>query len=259
MTSTSLTRDPETLNGYIYRQLRRIGLLDYPAIRFSQSIRINRYSSGDIIFERGAKVTEWTLVVSGLVAMNVSTSQYDSIPLVIYGIGSWFGEDAILNNELSQGTYQCLSDSVVMQMNEYAFKELHKSEVGFNSKMNYLIAKRYQRIAELHTLQKIGTPCMKVVMGIAYVSEALYTELETQQSIESITIPVSQTVLASLCGVSRTTLSEYILKLAKHKMIQTNYGKVQVMQVSKWKKLIARHQSSSIIVPVNDIDEFLKI
>lgn len=257
--SNHIDADPSRINGFVYRQLRRIGLLNSPAARISDSIRINRYVSGEILFDRGDRITDWTMVVSGLVAKNIVTADNESVPLIIYGIGAWFGEHSILNAELSQGCYQCLSDTVAMQMNEASFRELHKFEVGFNRRINELMAKRYQRISELHTLQKIGTPCMKVVMGIAFVAEALYSELEGDQVVDRITIPVPQAVLASLCSVSRTTLSEFVQKLDQRGWVEANYGRVHVLQIPKWKMLIARYQALKVLIPITDIDEFLRI
>jgi len=49
-----------------------------------------------------------------------------------------------------------------------------------------------------------------------------------------VEIPIAQTTLASLCGVSRTLFSEYVQQLSSKGWIKISYGKLEILSIAAW-------------------------
>jgi CRP-like cAMP-binding protein len=115
--------------------------------------------------------------------------------------------------------------------------ELFDTEPGFARYIARLEAWRAQKKTEMLILMKLGNPCLRVVMGIAQFAQALVSRSErpvTEGMDGGIAIPVTQAVMAAMCGVSRAVFSEYVQPLAANGWLTISYGRIELLSITTW-------------------------
>lgn len=220
-------------SSYIQQRLRKLGLSDAVAAHTATLVKVQSLDAGRKIWAKGGEVSHWHYLISGLVSASISTTNSESTPLSIYGKGAWFGEQSIINRKPSFARY-----------------------------VAKLMAWRVQKTSETLTLMKLGNPCLRVVMGLAQFAEALAYKSDRPPTIgfgEGVEIPIAQTTLASLCGVSRTLFSEYVQQLAQNGWLKISYGKLEILNIGTW-HAFARSQREDSVAHLNaSIGELLQV
>jgi predicted transcriptional regulator len=93
---------------------------------------------------------------------------------------------------------------------------------------------------------KLGSPCLRVVMGICFFIEShiLGTKSVAASNLShTIDMPITQEILASLCGVSRSRFSSFIHLLEKGGWVSTAYGRIKILRVDVWLRFSERQRS----------------
>nr|WP_315847851.1 Crp/Fnr family transcriptional regulator [uncultured Rhodoferax sp.] len=249
-------------SSYILQRLRKLGLSDAVAAHTATVVKVQSFDVGRKIWVKGSEVGHWQYIISGLVSASISTTNSESTPLSIYGKGAWFGEQSIINRKPSFADYVCLTATEVLTLPATTFDTLFVQEPHFARYVAKLMAWRVQKTSETLTLMKLGNPCLRVVMGLAQFAEALAYKSDRPPTIgfgEGVEIPIAQTTLASLCGVSRTLFSEYVQQLAQQGWLKISYGKLEILNIGTW-HAFARSQREDSVSHLNaSIDELLQI
>ncbi len=248
--------------GYVYTRLRRLGLSDALAAQTAPGIKVQSFVAGRKMWTKGGEVSHWNYIMNGLVSASIPTTNSESTPISIYGKGSWFGEQSIINRKPSFADYVCLTATEVLCMPSSTFDALFAQEPEFARHVAKLMAWRVQKNSETLTLMKLGNPCLRVVMGLAQFAEALAYRSERPPTIgfgEGVEIPISQNTLASLCGVSRTLFSEYVQQLAQHEWLKLSYGKLEILNIATWHRFARRQREESINTLNPSIAEMLEL
>lgn len=235
--------------GYVYHRLRRLGLSESTAQQVVPLVKVQSFEAGSKMWAKGSEVHYWQYIMGGLVSAAIPTTNSESTPISIYGKGAWFGEQSIINRKPSFADYVSLTASEVLCMPAATFDALFLQEPNFARSVAKLMAWRVQKTTETLTLMKLGNPCLRVVMGLAQFAEALAYRSERPPTVtfgEGVEIPVSQTTLASLCGVSRTLFSEYVQLLAQHEWLALHYGKLEILKISTWLRFARRQRDDSV-------------
>jgi CRP/FNR family cyclic AMP-dependent transcriptional regulator len=123
------------------------------------------------------------------------------------------------------------------------------------------MAWRVHKTSETLMLMKLGNPCLRVVMGLSQFAEALAYRSDRPPTIgfgEGVEIPVSQGVLASLCGVSRTLFSEYVQQLANSGWLKISYGKLEILSVTTWHTFAHRQRERNLSNISPTVEELLE-
>lgn len=226
--------------------LQQAGVSESMARSVAPQLVIRGYDAKQVIWARGGEVRSWQFIISGLVAATMPTQEERSVPIIIYGDDSWFGEKPILNRMPSHFEYVCLSETQVFMIPAAVLWTLFDTELGFARYIAKLASWRGQKTSEMLTLMKLGNPCLRVVMGIAQFAEALVSRSERPATTGldgGIAIPVSQTVIAQLCGVSRAAFSEYLQPLALDGWLAISYGKIELQSIATWHRFSSARRS----------------
>ena len=234
--------------GYVYTRLRRLGLSDAIAAQTAPLIKVQSFGVGKKLWAKGAEVQHWQYIMDGLVSASIPTTNSESTPISVYGKGAWFGEQSIINRKPSFADYVSLTATEVLCMPASTFDTLFIQEPGFARYVAKLMAWRVQKTSETLTLMKLGNPCLRVVMGLAQFAEALAHRSERPPTVafgDGLELPVAQSTLASLCGVSRTLFSEHVQQLAQHGWLELSYGKLEILNVSTWHRFARRQREDS--------------
>ncbi len=202
-------------------------------------IKISSFEDGQVIWSKGSKIDSWRFIITGLVAASVESTSGLLMPISIYGEGSWFGEQSIINRKTSYADFVCLSSTEVMSISSEIVLELMETQPTFALYLTRLMAWRVQKTSEMLMLMKFGNPCLRVVMGLSQFAEALFYHSDRPPTVgfgQGVEIPVKQKVVADLCGVSRTIFSEYVQKLAAAGWLTISYGKLEILSLPNWHK-----------------------
>lgn len=247
---------------YILQRLRKLGLSDIVAAQTATLVKVQSFDAGRKIWSKGSEVGHWHYIIGGLVSASISTTNSETTPLSIYGKGAWYGEQSIINRKPSFADYVCLTSTEVLTLPAATFDALFVQEPHFARYVAKLMAWRVQKTSETLTLMKLGNPCLRVVMGLAQFAEALAYKSDRPPTIgfgEGVEIPIAQTTLASLCGVSRTLFSEYVQQLAQQGWLKISYGKLEILQIDTW-HAFARSQREDGVNHLNaSIGELLQV
>ena len=76
-------------------------------------------------------------------------------------------------------------------------------------------------------------------MGLALFAEAMASSsshLPHFELEESLDIPLKQSLLAAMCGVSRGIFSVCVIKLADAGLVRVNYATVVLLELTTWRK-----------------------
>lgn len=227
------------MSHYAAQILRKAGVSEPVALSFAPQLTLASYEAQDVIWAKGGKVRSWQFIISGLVAAAVPTQDARSVPITVYGPDSWFGEQPILNRMPPHLEYVCLSPTQAIAMPTAVLRYLFDTEPGFARYIATVAAWRAQRKAEMLVLMKLGNPCLRVVMGIAQFAEALVSRSErpvTEGLDGGVAIPVTQAVMAGMCGVSRAVFSEYVQPLAADGWLAISYGRIELLSIATWRR-----------------------
>ncbi len=253
---------PPAANSYVYTRLRRLGLSDALALQTTPLVKVQAFEVGKKIWTKGGEVQHWQYIMNGLVSASIPTTNSESTPISIYGKGSWFGEQSIINRKPSFADYVCLTATEVLRMPASTFDALFGQEPEFARYVAKLMAWRAQKTSETLMLMKLGNPCLRVVMGLAQFAEALAYRSERPPTVafgEGVEIPIAQNTLASLCGVSRTLFSEYVQQLAHNEWLTLHYGKLEILNISTWLRFARRQREDHVNMLSPSITELLEV
>lgn len=232
---------------YAYQLLKSLGFSEQRVRRVLPRIKVESLEPGHIICHKGARPEAWTHVVSGLVSAGIPDKDGAVTPINIFGPGTWFGEVSILNRQALLLECICLTPVRILTMPLGYAVEAFEHEAEFSRHIAHLVAWRAQQQAEMLTLMRQGSPQLRVVMGLARFAEALHnsnSHLPTNDPDDFQEIPLKQSLLASMCGVSRGIFSECVQQLAAADWIRLNYATLALSNVQAWHKFSNNHRNS---------------
>jgi CRP-like cAMP-binding protein len=236
------------MSTFAYQVLKKTMMTDQGAVRAAAESRVRSFEAGATIWKKGAVVEEWSYVISGLVSESTPVSKAESLPLHVYGPRSWFGEQSIVLYKPTLFEFRCMTDVQLLAIPVRTLQLLWKDQPGFSTYVAQLLAWRVQKKTQMLALMKMGNPIIRVVMGIVLFSEALaYASARppTQDADDGIEIPVNQTQMASLFGVSRTLLSDIIKKFERAGWLKVKYGKMEIKSLDTWRRFAGRRLNSA--------------
>lgn len=234
-----------TMTSYNVRELTKIGVPFEKALQIQTSIKTVSYSSGSVIWPSEGQVDGLCMVIEGIVAANApmrsSIAASSSMSIYVYGPLMWFGEESIINRKPTYLEYVCLNDVELIMIPEPITRNLFSTELAFSNHMCELMAWRLKKQSDILSMMRLGSSPLRVVTGIALFAESLAYSGKRPPTIgmaNTLAIPIKQSVFASLCGVSRTLFSEYILQLERAGWLEIMYGKIEIKGMETWRRFI---------------------
>lgn len=246
--------------GYAYQRLRSLGCSETAARYCSSKATIRSFDSGESIWNHGQSISHWCTVINGIVTCALIFENKKTTHLALYRENSWFGEDAILSEKLSFGDYRCLVPVDILQIPESCVSEILEKDVVFASRIAKTVSRRVQRNAEMLLILRMGNPTLRSVIGISQFAEAIFESSggeHIKNSTLDISIPINQTVLASLCGVSRSRLSVIVRALEENGWLRLKYGRIDILNIAAWRDFLLSGRKKSLVNFEPTIEEIL--
>nr|CBA28184.1 hypothetical protein Csp_A06010 [Curvibacter putative symbiont of Hydra magnipapillata] len=218
------------------------------------------FEMGELIWRKGQTISHWCMIINGVVSCSFIDEEKRDIHIALFNENSWFGEHAILSEKPSFGNYRCQVSVDTLRIEAASMLEMLDTELAFASKLAKVVASRMQRTSEMLMLFRMGNPALRSVLGISQFAEALAYKSDRPPTMgigSQVSIPINQSVLASLCGVSRSRLSIVLHSLENKGWLRLEYGTIEVLNLPTWHAFAASKRSLRLINYEPTIDELL--
>lgn len=201
--------------GCAYQQLRKMGHSESNARLGAQQAKIASYSAGEVIDAHSEHY--WRHVVDGIIAVVIRKNPRTPSTFAVHESGAWFSEYIILSKSLAIVEFVALQSTDVLQIPSFYLIDWFENEPIFALAISKMVFKRAARIVEMTVLLKRGESHVKVFAGMFHASDSLnQSQLINTTDIpepDQFNIPLTQTIIADICGVSRTKYPHYIIML----------------------------------------------
>jgi CRP/FNR family cyclic AMP-dependent transcriptional regulator len=186
---------------------------------------VRRVRSGGFVCQKGEAVTNWVGVLQGLVKLSSASREGKTISFTGVPSGGWFGEGSLLKNEPRRYDAVALRDSIIAYMPRTTFALLLDSSVAFNRFIaNQLNERLGQFIAMVEHDRLLGPDGRVAAELAALFNPKLYPGNHS-------TLPISQTELADLVGLSRQSVNLALKKLAQARLVRVDYRGVTILEL----------------------------
>lgn len=224
------------MSSYIAQALKALGIPNDLIPGLTSQLKFSSLDAGEVVLRRGEVVDSWRLIVTGLVAECVPIQEGVNWPINIYGERSWFGENNIINSRAANYNYVCVSATDFLVFPHTVLLSLLETELDFVRHMAQMMASRAHTQSEMLCLTKVGNSCVRVIVGLALLVEALF--IPPRQV--SVVLHVKQSMLAQLCGVTRTVFSAYVQLLKTAGWLNVTYGNLELISMDTWRCVLTR-------------------
>ena len=247
---------------YAYHLLKGLDLSEQRVLAVLPSIKVESLDVDQVIRLKGSQPDNWTHVVSGLVGAGIPDKDGAIMPIHIFGPGNWFGEVAILSRRALMLECICLTPVRILTMPLAHAVEAFEQEAEFARHIARRVAWRAQQQMEMLMLMRQGSPQLRVVMGLALFAEALHNDnshLSLSELDNGIDIPLKQSLLASLCGVSRGVFSECVQQLAAAGWVRVNYATLALPSIAVWRNFSRQYRQNRLNIVKPSMQEILAL
>jgi len=222
------------VSNYAVQILSRLGFGEPAARAIAPKLVIGSYETGQVIWLRNQTLSAWCFLISGIVVGTSPSVSGQRLPMALHGPLNWFGEIPILNDEPTVMDYVCATDVQLIRMPVQTFREAVASDPGFSNHILKMTARRSQLQMDLIISLKLDSPTLRTMLGLAQIAESLAASAEGQ---EVLAIPIKQSVVAAMCGVSRTLLSHYLQTLQLAGWVRVHYSRLELVSPKAWVRL----------------------
>ena len=193
--------------------------------------RKRSFTKGEVVFHEGDPADCLHLVISGHLAVHVSTPDGENATLNVLGPGSHVGELALLSARPAQqrsATVVALDAAETRVLTHAAFMELCSRHPRVQGLLADLLANR---------IRELSTRLLEAMyLGLdrrLYRSLLELLELYGPPSVTGTTvIPLTQAQLADLVGGTRPTVNQILQRLVDQQVISLGRGRVEVLDVA---------------------------
>jgi CRP-like cAMP-binding protein len=206
------------------RLLRRLGEDDFS--RLQPNLKEISMVRGAVLHAPGASIKHVYFPISGMVSILAVMRTGEQIETAIVGregvIGASIGSDD--SQSAGQATVQI--EGSAWQVQAKKFLELYKSSEPFRMSMN-----KFQNVMLLQAQQSAACHALHVVE--ARLCRWL---LQSQDTIETDTVPLTQEFLSHMLGVQRTSVSLCAHTLQQAGLIRYSRGQIKILDRSGLKE-----------------------
>jgi CRP/FNR family cyclic AMP-dependent transcriptional regulator len=213
------------------------------AERVLATARRRRYGRGVVICHEGDPADTLHLVVSGRLAVRVTTPDGDNATLNILGRGDYFGELALVRTGATRrtATVLALEPAETLVLPASAFRDLCARDPRVEHVLVTALAARVEQLSTrlLETLY-LGVDRRLYLRLLELAS--LYAA-DTADTAEPTAIPLTQDHLADLVGGTRPTVNQALQRLAEQGIVQLARGRITVVDQAALSRKAGRTRS----------------
>jgi CRP-like cAMP-binding protein len=188
--------------------------------------RRRRFRRGEVIFHEGDPADALHLVVSGRVAIRVTTALGDTATLDFTGPGDAVGEQALLPPPGPRSaTAIAIEPTETMALSASDFVALRAEHPSIDGVLVSLLARRH-RLLTARLAEALYVSADKRVLRRLIDVAATYGD---DDNTETVIVPLTQDDLAGLAGTTRETVNRVLRKEAERGSVALARGRITVI------------------------------
>ena len=208
----------------------QIGLLAElpPAQRQAVLDRTTRhdFAAGEVICTEGDAADALHFVVEGRIVARRASRGGDVHAYAVMGPGQTFGEIALIRRERRRtATIEALEPTVTLSLAYREFEQLSAAHPEVNQLLLRLLAARVTRLTDA-LMESLHEPADHRVVRALLSLCGTYSI--AAQPDRPIAVPVNQTVLAELAGVTRPTANRVLRRLESDGLVELDRSRILV-------------------------------
>ena len=206
------------------------GLSDELRRRVVAETIIRDVPAGGFVCRKGEPAEHWVGVLDGLVKIVSVSSEGKSVSFIAVPTGGWFGEGALLKNELRLYDGIALRDSVIALVPRNTFMLLLDTSVAFNRFLLIQLNERLGQFVAMVEHDRMLGPDARLARELAGLfNPMLYPG-------GGKTLPVSQEELANLVGLPRQRVNQALRHLETVGLVRVGYRDVTILDLEGLKR-----------------------
>jgi CRP/FNR family transcriptional regulator, cyclic AMP receptor protein len=201
-------------------------LAPHDLARVLASVRLIDVPEGNCVVQAGEHAEYWVGLVNGLVVQQVSSDSGRLATLTCIGPGAWFGEGTLMKQGCWQYDAVARQQCHVVLVPRSVFNWLLETNLAFNRFLARLLNERLSHYMGLLANERLTSS----VQRLAHVLASLYDpDLYPNRSAM---LPMSQSDIALLSGMSRQHANAALQKLHAQGLLEVGRHGVQVLDVA---------------------------
>lgn len=204
----------------------RLGAEDLERVGNASTMR--HVSAGQTAIRCGDAADHWIGVNSGLLMQSVAGDDGKKTVISVAADGAWFGEGTLLKNERWRYEVAALRRSVLVLVPCEEFERLRQTSIAFNHYLAEVLNDRLGLFVGMLLSDRLHPPDVRLARNLVAMAAA---EVYGQKYVGIL--PVTQSILALLSGLSRQRTNEGIQRLRKLGLIRVNGIGVEILRLDE--------------------------
>lgn len=184
-----------------------------------------RYHKGDTIFHEGDPGDTLHLVSKGFVFIRITTPLGETVTLTMLGAGDFFGEQALLSpDSVRTASAVAFDDVETMTLGFAHFEELRRTDPRVDRLLIAVLAAQVRRLSDRLVEALYATADTRVMRRL----HELANLFGPTDSMGPVTVPITQSDLASMAGTTRPTANRVLQELVAAGTVGLSRGQIVV-------------------------------
>lgn len=200
--------------------------------------RRRTFVRGEVLVHEGDPSDSLHLVSSGRLAVRVSSEYGDHVTLNVIGPGDYFGELSLLDDQrhVRSASVVALEPAETRSLSAAVFGELRRRHRGAEQLLLTLMARRVEELSA-RLLEALHDGLDRRVHRRLRELAAIYAEGADQRSV---TIPLTQELVAELVGGTRPSVNQILQRLVADRVVELGRGRIIVVDRPALDRLLSR-------------------
>jgi CRP-like cAMP-binding protein len=193
-----------------------------------------RFAPGEVVFHEQDPADCAHVIVSGRVAVIVTSQLGQQLTFRVMGPGELFGELALLSDGRRSATVQALETTETLAIHRDDFERVRLENPVFSDALARLLAGEVRRLSQ-RLREALSVPVeTRVRRRLLDLAEA-YGQAEP-----GTVVPLRQEDLASLSGAARATVNRVLREEAARGVVAVGRGRVRVLDPGRLRRRAAQ-------------------
>nr|WP_316644350.1 cyclic nucleotide-binding domain-containing protein [uncultured Roseateles sp.] len=198
--------------------------------------RVKVFRRGQIIVRAGSTHADWIAISSGAACLVTQVAGSTRVAVAALWLGDVIGWGSPLGKHIAPYDVTALVDVVTINI---PWARLHAGQLPQQSAdTEHLYAATETRLQEQIFMRLAGTGFQRLISVLATLAAALAPVLEPPRPGQRLALPVAQTFIGQLSGLSRRQTWIYLGQLAEFGWVTTSRTQVTLVGLRSWLALM---------------------
>lgn len=193
---------------------------------FKSAVRLRKYRSGQQVYSQGDAGAEMFRLRKGSVGFVVNHADGREMIFTLFRAGDCFGESSLIDGEARPQSAEALSDLEVEVLSRSDFHRIRQQFPSFGDALVRSATRQLRLVCSYFEDANMNPLAVRVARRI--ISAASHSAANGSDWSPEL-IPLSQSELASMTGVSRQSINKVLQALQSDGLIRIEYGGLLVL------------------------------